>query len=62
MARPRSSSTRTLPSPTGDAGESYQAKGNYEQAIADYSKVIELDPNLALPRRASSASGYRFED
>ena len=31
----------------GSRGLAYETKGDYDRAIADYSKAIELDPNLA---------------
>ena len=34
-----------------DRGEAYTGKGDYDRAIADYTKVIELKPSWALPYR-----------
>lgn len=31
-----------------DRGDEYRNRGDYEQAITNYDKVIELDPNYAL--------------
>jgi tetratricopeptide (TPR) repeat protein len=34
-------------------GEAYQAMGRYEEALADFSRLIELDPEGGLGHRRS---------
>ena len=36
-----------MPKPTAIAVNTYHKKGDYDRAIADYNKAIELNPNLA---------------
>jgi tetratricopeptide (TPR) repeat protein len=42
-----SSSTRATPRPTYNRGLANKEKGEYDQAISDYNKALELKPNYA---------------
>ena len=39
-------------------GNTYYTKGDYDQAIYDYSKVIELNPNFAVAYNNRAISYY----
>jgi len=54
----RSSSIRPLPGVYNSRGNAYEAKGDYDSALADYSKAIELDPKMAI---AYDDRGFSYE-
>ena len=40
--------------PLTGRGETYQALGRYEEAVADFSRAIELAPDAAIAERAAT--------
>ena len=46
-----SNSTPAEPGLSAAAVQAYQAMGRYEEALADFNRAIELDPDLRLGHR-----------